>query len=109
MEADEENMRIAMTHTIYNELSATKNQNNMQILSVMFQQDHDRSPKVCAMFVTDKHRSCCITKALLHPVVSGVFLIKVNTFYLAAACTPQTKQSLHNLLTPIDFFMTVSL
>ena len=46
LENDEENLRVAMTHTIYNELSSARNQNNMLILSVMFQHSPDRTPQV---------------------------------------------------------------
>ncbi|XP_067931599.1 integrator complex subunit 1-like [Watersipora subatra] len=53
LEADESNLRIAMTHTIYNELSASRNQNNMPILSIMFQQDPDRASQFLADIFLD--------------------------------------------------------
>ena len=41
-----ENLRTLMTHTILNELSNSRNPNNMTLISVMFQHDPEQSAKV---------------------------------------------------------------
>lgn len=46
----QENTRTLMHHIIYNELSSSKNPNNMNLLSVMFQQDSKRAAWVSYCF-----------------------------------------------------------
>ena len=41
-----ENLRTLMTHTVLNELSNSRNPNNMTLLSVMFQHAPEQSAKV---------------------------------------------------------------
>lgn len=41
-----ENIRMIMTHTIYNELSNTKNPNNMAIITTLFQKNGEQSARV---------------------------------------------------------------
>ena len=40
------NLRTLLTHTIYNELSQSRNPNNMSLLTVMFQFSSDHSARV---------------------------------------------------------------
>lgn len=41
-----DNMRTLMTHTIYNELSNSRNPNNMALLQAMFQHNSELAAKV---------------------------------------------------------------
>ena len=43
------NLRTLLTHTIYNELSQSRNPNNMSLLTVMFQYSSDHSARVCRL------------------------------------------------------------
>lgn len=43
-----ENIRMIMTHTIYNELSNTKNPNNMAIITTLFQKNGEQSARILA-------------------------------------------------------------
>ncbi|KAF6032449.1 INTS1 [Bugula neritina] len=53
LEADDENLRIVLTHTVYNELSTSRHPNNMQMLATMFQQNSELSPKLLADIFID--------------------------------------------------------
>ncbi|KAI5704862.1 hypothetical protein M8J75_009507 [Diaphorina citri] len=46
--AHEENLATVLKHTIYNELSASRNPNNIQVLSLMFQMEPDKTAQVLA-------------------------------------------------------------
>ena len=41
-----ENLRTLMTHTVLNELSSSRNPNNMTLIAIMFQHAPDKSAKV---------------------------------------------------------------
>lgn len=41
-----DNMKLILTHTIYNELSTARNPNNMPLLVAIFQQDAEKAAKV---------------------------------------------------------------
>ncbi|KAK3090472.1 hypothetical protein FSP39_012133, partial [Pinctada imbricata] len=49
----QENLRLVMTHTIYNELSNTRNPNNMAVLGVLFQSAGEQAAKTLAEIVQD--------------------------------------------------------
>lgn len=46
LEQHPENIRMILTHTIYNELSNTKNPNNMAIITTLFQKSGEQSARV---------------------------------------------------------------
>ncbi|KAL1458544.1 hypothetical protein WDU94_008682 [Cyamophila willieti] len=46
--AHDENLSTVLKHTIYNELSASRNPNNIQVLSVMFQMESEKTAQVLA-------------------------------------------------------------
>uniref|UniRef100_A0A8D8YUP5 Integrator complex subunit 1 n=3 Tax=Cacopsylla melanoneura TaxID=428564 RepID=A0A8D8YUP5_9HEMI len=46
--AHDENLSTVLKHTIYNELSASRNPNNIQVLSVMFQMEPEKTAQVLA-------------------------------------------------------------
>ncbi|XP_060071544.1 integrator complex subunit 1-like [Ylistrum balloti] len=49
----QENLRMMLTHTIYNELSNARNPNNMALISVMFQTSSAQATKVLAEIFQD--------------------------------------------------------
>ncbi|XP_033752257.1 integrator complex subunit 1-like [Pecten maximus] len=49
----QENLRMMLTHTIYNELSNARNPNNMALISVMFQTSSTQATKVLAEIFQD--------------------------------------------------------
>lgn len=51
-----ENIRMIMTHTIYNELSNTKNPNNMAIITTLFQKNGEQSARV-GIYRSSSHNS----------------------------------------------------
>ncbi|XP_056018068.1 integrator complex subunit 1-like isoform X2 [Ostrea edulis] len=48
-----ENIRMIMTHTIYNELSNTRNPNNMAIITTLFQKTGEQSTRILAEVFQD--------------------------------------------------------
>lgn len=48
-----ENLRMIMTHTIYNELSNSRNPNNMALITVLFQNSQDQSARILAEIFQD--------------------------------------------------------
>ncbi|XP_064607195.1 integrator complex subunit 1-like [Liolophura sinensis] len=48
-----DNMKLILTHTIYNELSTARNPNNMPLLVAIFQQDAEKAAKVLAEIFQD--------------------------------------------------------
>lgn len=46
--AHSDNLNTVLKHTIYNELSTSRNPNNMAMLGVMFQHDPDRAAQILA-------------------------------------------------------------
>lgn len=63
-----ENIRMIMTHTIYNELSNTKNPNNMAIITTLFQKNGEQSARV-GIYRSSSHNSvqvqCTSTKGTM--------------------------------------------
>ncbi|CAG2249830.1 INTS1 [Mytilus edulis] len=48
-----ENLRMIMTHTIYNELSNSRNPNNMALITVLFQNSQDQAARILAEIFQD--------------------------------------------------------
>ncbi|XP_061168184.1 integrator complex subunit 1-like [Saccostrea echinata] len=53
LEQHPENIRMIMTHTIYNELSNTRNPNNMAIITALFQKNGEQSARILAEVFQD--------------------------------------------------------
>ncbi|XP_022317209.2 integrator complex subunit 1-like [Crassostrea virginica] len=53
LEQHPENIRMILTHTIYNELSNTKNPNNMAIITTLFQKSGEQSARILAEVFQD--------------------------------------------------------
>ncbi|KAL4240200.1 Integrator complex subunit 1 [Mactra antiquata] len=52
-----DNLRMVLTHTIYNELSTTRNPNNMALIGVVFQTKPDEAAKILASVFQDLLRN----------------------------------------------------
>ena len=61
-----ENLRTVLKYVIYNELSNTRNPNNMVLLSALFQNNQETAAKVCLFFFFIFSRSFVFKSALSH-------------------------------------------
>lgn len=59
-----ENLRTVLKYVIYNELSNTRNPNNMVLLSALFQNNQETAAKVCLFFFFIFSRSFVFKLAL---------------------------------------------
>ncbi|KAJ7340495.1 Integrator complex subunit 1 [Desmophyllum pertusum] len=71
-----ENLRTVLKYVIYNELSTTRNPNNMSLLGTIFQSNQERAGKLLAMvfqdLLTNKDDYLRASRALLREVIRAL-------------------------------------
>ena len=61
-----ENLRTVLKYVIYNELSNTRNPNNMVLLSALFQNNQETAAKVCLFFFFSFSQDLLFLNQLCH-------------------------------------------
>ncbi|XP_060583813.1 integrator complex subunit 1-like [Ruditapes philippinarum] len=83
-----DNMRMVLTHTIYNELSTTRNPNNMALIGVVFTTNPENAAKILAEIfqdlLTNKDDYLRALRALFREIVRSLrYEINFSSFCLA--------------------------
>lgn len=100
-----ENIRMIMTHTIYNELSNTKNPNNMAIITTLFQKNGEQSARV-GIYRSSSHNSvqvqCTSSKGTMFTSCKinqreslNDALLLISKYMYIHLCTFDTRHLLH--------------